>query len=111
MKHSTTDATDVITDSYYTDADENSFRLDRNGYSLKQYDANALCVFGEDSGLYFTMSKSNYSPECNGGRDMIVTDNGEKNNYNKMYFVFAQNDKVTSGDVWRATTTYQIEWK
>lgn len=111
MKYSITDATDIITDSYYTDADVNSLRIDRNGYSLKQHDVNELCVLGEDSGLYFTMTKSNYSPKCNGGRDMIVTDNGEKNNYNKMYFVFAQNDKVTLGDVWKATTTYQIEYK
>ncbi len=111
MKHSQADPTDIITDSYYTDVNGNPLNFEMNGYSLKQQDVNTLCVFGEDSGLSFTMSKSNYSPECNNGRMMIITDNGEKNNYNKMYFVFAQNDDVSSGEVWNATTTYQIEWK
>ena len=111
MKHSHTDSTDVITESYYTNINEEPIKIERNGYSMKHSDINTLCVFGESSGLWFKMKKSDYLPECNNGRRMIVTDNGEKNNYNKMYFVFAQDDKVISGDIWSATTTYQIEWK
>ncbi len=111
MKHSNTDETDIITDSYYTNLNEEPLKIDRNGYSIKHSDVEMLCVVGMESGLCFRMTKSDYMPECNDGRTMIVTDNGEKNNYNKMYFVFAQNDKVSSGDVWSATTSYQIEWK
>lgn len=111
MKHSNLDETDIITDSYYTNLNVEPVKIDGNGYSIKQSDAETLCVMGLESGLCFKMTKSDYLPKCNHGEMMIVTDNGEKNNYNKMYFVFAQNDKVSSGDVWSATTTYQIEWK
>ena len=111
MKHSKTDLTDIITDSYYTNTNVEPAKLDRNGYSIKNTDVDALCVFGTDSGICFRMTKSVYQPEYNHGKEMIVTDNGEKNNYNKMYFVFAQDDRVSSGDIWSATTIYQIEWK
>ena len=109
MKHSNTDENDIITDSYYTNLNETPIKIVESGYSIKQSEVDTLCVMGIDSGLRFKMSKSNYIPECNNGRNMIVTDNGKKNNYNKMYFVFAQDDEVSSGDVWRGTTNYTIE--
>jgi len=110
MKYSSTDNTDIITDSYYTDVNPEPIKLSTSKYTKKEDGVNTLCVFGEDSGIYFTMTKSNYSPECNNGKTMLMTDNSGQN-YNKMYFVFAQDDEVSSGDVWSATTTYKIEWK
>ena len=98
-------------DSYYTDVHKEPLKIETNGYSIKHQDVHSLCVLGANSGISFTMTKSNYSPESNNGRTMIITDNGEKNNYNKMYFVFAQNEDVSSGEVWNATTTYQIKCK
>lgn len=111
MKHSNTDEADIITDSYYTNLNTEPIKIERNGFVIKQKATEMLCVSGKESGLCFRMTKSDYMPKCNHGEMMIVTDNGEKNNYNKMYFVFAQDDKVSVGDVWSATTSYQIEWK
>ena len=102
--------TDIITDSYYTDLNTEPTKLTSNKYTKRETGVSTLCVFGEESGIYFTMTKSNYEPECNNGTLMLMTDNSGQN-YNKMYFVFAQEDEVSSGDVWRATTTYKIEWK
>ena len=110
MKHSKTNVADIVTDSYYTDIDMEPKKISTSGYSIKEENANMICVFSDESGLCFSMSKDNYSPDCNHNRDMIVTDNGEKNNYNKMYFVFAKNEEVKAGDEWSAITRYQIHF-
>ena len=83
MKHSNVDEVDIITDSYYTNLDSEPIEIGRNGFSIKRNDAEMLSVIGKNSGLYFRMTKADYTPECNNSRMMIVTDNGEKNNYNK----------------------------
>ena len=82
---------------------------DKN-YSISKENVTSVTVFGEESGIYFTMSKSNISPNCNGSNIMTLTDNSG-NNYNKMYLRFAYDCPVSAGDVWNATTTYKIEWK
>ena len=110
MKYSKENNADVITDLYYTDIDAEPKEISTNGYSIKEENANMLCVLGKESRLRFKMSKEKYSPKCNHNRDVIVTDNGERNNYNKMYFVFAKDDTVATGDIWNANTVYQIEW-
>ena len=110
LKYSLTDSTDIITDSYYTDLNTTPINLPNNKLDNTLEDVLSVCVFGEESGIYFTMSKSNVVPILNAGNLMSLTDNSGLN-YNKMYFRFAYDCPVETGDVWNATTTYNIEWK
>jgi len=110
LKYSLTDSSDIITDSYYTNLNTNPIKLPTDKLSLTLEDVSSVCVFSEDSGISFTMSKSNTSPSCNGGNLMTLSDNGGLN-YNKMYFRFAYDCPVIKGDIWKSTTTYNIEWK
>lgn len=109
LKHSVTENTDVITDSFYTNLDKTPVTIGKV-LSQEKENVESVCVFGRQSGIYFTMSRANTFPKCNYGNMMLLSDNGGLN-YNKMYFVFARNDEVNAGDVWRATTNYKIEWK
>lgn len=42
MKHSKTDLTDIITDSYYTNINDEPVKLERNGYSIKNKDTKVI---------------------------------------------------------------------
>ena len=109
LKHSVTANTDVITDSFYTNLDKMPVTIGKV-LSQEKENVESVCVFGRQSGIFFTMSKANTFPKCNYGNIMLLSDNGGLN-YNKMYFVFARDCSVAMGDVWRATTNYNIEWK
>ena len=109
LKHTKGDEEDVITDCYWTDKNPNP-TLAPATLSIQEEDNCRVSVSGRKSGLTFTMSKEGYEPHCDGGDTMILSDNGGLN-YNKMYFAFAGEGTVNAGDVWNATTTYQIEWK
>ena len=110
VKYSVTNEEDIITDSCYTDLDETPKTISKTGgFSLTTEGVSSVCVYGEKSGVYFTMSKANYNQSKVGNSEMILSDNGGLN-YNKMYFVYCGEDTEEAGEVWDSTTTYQIEW-
>ena len=111
VKHSTISEEDVITDSYYTDLDSTPQIIAKTGgFSFSTEGVISVCVFGEKSGVHFTMSKADYSGSKSESTSMILSDNNGLN-YNKMYFVFCGADTVKAGEVWTSTTVYNIEWK
>lgn len=109
LKYSVTDSECIISDSFYTDIDKTAISL-ANSLSLSKENVSSVCVFGSKSGMYFNMSKRNISPIFKSGNTMLLNDNGGLN-YNKMYFVFAGSDCVKKGDIWKATTEYNIDWR
>jgi len=111
MKHATDDENDIITDSYYTDVNKTPAATG----DVNETGASSVCVFSKQSGLYFTMSKSNYNPVYSNLmklRDNKTDTKPNGQNYNKMYFVFnGSHLTAEQGEVWTATTNYNIEWK
>lgn len=107
LKYSLTDKNDIITDKYYTDKKQVATNF---SYGEELQDVNKLCVYGSQSGIYFSMTKSNYNPKYNSGNVAIISDNNGVN-YNKMYFVFINGENVNKGDIWTSTTNYNIDWK
>ena len=111
MKHATDDENDIITDSYYTDVNKTPAATG----DVNETGASSVCVFSKQSGLYFTMSKSNYNPVYSNLmklRDNKTATKPNGQNYNKMYFVFnGSHLTAEQGEVWTATTNYNIEWK
>jgi len=73
----------------------------------------SLTVAGRESGFFFTMGASGYSPRYENAYHPLVTDNGGLN-YNKMYLAFggkSLTDRVKKGEIWQAETEYRIEKK
>ena len=66
-------------------------------------------VFGEESGVSFTMSISEY-PNLKCSDRFFITDNSG-GAYNKMYFLACKGAEVKRGDVWHSTTIYNITVK
>lgn len=64
-------------------------------------------VYGEESGVSFEMSISEY-PYYNNGRTFRMTDNGGLS-YNKMYYYCCDDLSITSGTVWESTTHHSID--
>ena len=116
LKHVEGDETDIITDCYYVtkggEALESSYipnPVSYNYVDTSDSNCDSFCVYGIDSGVYFTMGQKGESPVYSETRSFIHDNSGK--NYNKMYISFANTDTISAGTVWSATTTYQIDWK
>lgn len=92
-----------LTDSYFTDKDPSPKKI--TGQVL-EFGAKSATVFGEESGVRFTMSIPEY-PELKNSDRFLITDNGG-GAYNKMYFIACKGQEVRRGDVWRSVTEYKI---
>lgn len=109
------DKTDIITDCYYvtkggTPSDSSYISLDGRLYvDTADSNCDSFCVYGIDSGVYFTMGQTGEDPLYSETRSFIHDNSGK--NYHKMYTSFVLDADVTTGTVWSATTTYQIDWK
>ena len=116
LKYATSDSTDIITDCYYVTNDgipsvSTSLPESVSRLYVDTSDSNceSFCVYGIDSGVYFTMGQTGEEPLYSETRSFIHDNSGR--NYHKMYTSFAKGDVITSGTVWSATTTYRIDWK
>ncbi len=110
-KYTKRNSSDIITDSYYTNNNTTPKKLSTyKDYSISEENVTTVCVFGEESGIYFTMSQTDANPKYDACNLLTLSDNSGQN-YNKMYLTFAFSDTVSAGDVWRTTITYNIEWK
>ena len=116
MKHADADDTDIITDYYYTDKNPTPVYIggeDKLNVKLANQEVSGVCVYGQESGIYFTLSKGDGDQSFID--EVLLTENYSSSkprfNYNKMYFVFARGSEVATGDVWTATTNHNIEWK
>ena len=93
----------TLTDSYYTDSDPTPRRAHRE---VLEFGARSATVFGEESGVSFTMSIPEY-PTLKCSDRFFITDNSG-GAYNKMYFLACKGQEVKCGDVWHAVTEYKI---
>lgn len=116
LKYATSDETDIITDCYYvTNAGVPSVStslpesVSRLYVDTSESNCESFCVYGIDSGVYFTMGQTGEDPVYSETRSFIHDNSGR--NYHKMYTSFAKGDVITTGTVWSATTTYRIDWK
>lgn len=95
-----------LTDSYFTDKAQEPKKI--TGEVL-EFGAKSATVFGEESGVSFTMSISEY-PNLKCSDRFFITDNSG-GAYNKMYFLACKGAEVKKGDVWHSTTSYIITVK
>lgn len=93
----------TLTDSCFTDNDPVKKKI--TGQVL-EFGAKSATVFGEKSGVSFTMSVPEY-PNLKGSDRFLITDNGG-GAYNKMYFIACKGQEVHPGDVWHSVTKYEI---
>ena len=93
-----------LTNLFYTNADPVS-REAISHYGRTPHATEAV-VYGETSGVSFSMSVPQY-PSLSGGDMFSLTDNSGRP-YNKMYFVVCNGADVSKGDVWETTTKYAI---
>ena len=96
----------TLTDSYFTDKDPSHKKI--TGQVL-DFGAKSATVFGEESGVSFTMSIPEY-PELKNSDRFLITDNGG-GAYNKMYFIACKGQEVKCGDIWHSVTEYKIDIK
>ena len=95
----------TLTDRVYTDVDSEP-RVAIESYGLVA-GARSACVYGEESGVRFSMSVPTY-PSLVGGDAFLLTDN-RGGRYNKMYFVICNGADVKAGNVWQTETRYSID--
>lgn len=115
LKHALENDAEIITDSYFTDLDGTP--RDIRSLPVVLGVIKSVTVSGKDSGLTFNMAVSDYSPLYDNAYLASLSDNGSKNNYNKMYIAFAGGmngevyETVAKGDIWTSKTHYTIENK
>ncbi len=104
------------TNMYFTDTDQTPKELPALNYTIYETNVKSVCVYGEESGLYYTMSIEEYNNDYANSGKMSVADNYSATNtnplYNKMYFYYCQgSNAVNAGDVWEAVTYFDIQRK
>jgi len=121
LKYATSDSTDIITDCYYVTYDgipsvSTSLPESVSRLYVDTSDSNceSFCVYGIDSGVYFTMGQTGEAPVYSETRSFIHDNSGR--NYHKMYTSFAKGNAdepvtIAKDTVWSATTAYRIDWK
>ena len=93
----------TLTDSYFTDADPTPKKITGG---VLEFGAKSATVYGEKSGISYTMSIPEY-PTLKCSDRFLMTDNGG-GAYNKIYFIACKGEEVKSGDVWHSVTEYKI---
>lgn len=93
----------TLTDSYFTDADPEPKKITGG---VLEFGAKSATVYGEKSGISYTMSIPEY-PCLKCSDRFLMTDNGG-GAYNKIYFIACKGQEVKKGDVWRSVTCYSI---
>ena len=98
----------TLTDRFYTDI--NKIPLDPTEYyDVKYFGATEAVVYGETSGISYSMSVEE-KQSLEGGNHFLLSDNG-RGKYNKMYFVICNGARVSRGDEWVTMTKYKITIK
>lgn len=92
-----------FTDSYFTDVSPSPEKITGE---VRAEGIRCATVFGDRSGISFTMAVPEYPSIENGGK-FFISDNGGRN-YNKMYFPVTTKTNVKSGDTWVSLTKYEI---
>ncbi len=95
-----------LTDSYFTDADENARSI---VIGSQETGIRSVTLYGKESGVSFTMSIPEY-PVIESGGQFLITDNNNSP-YNKMYFFVCKKAEVCPKDLWKSTTRYEIKVK